>query len=147
MQKRLLLLLGAILVIIMLLIYPSTQCRVTASELAASSLKAFVIPVQEGYAVGFSFNVTNQAKCEVNAQKIHVVLRDATYADGRQVAQNAEEREDVSGTLAPGESGSFSHTFDSYFAFRPAKLLLRVEMTFAETGPVVIFDGELPIPI
>ena len=90
--------------------------------------------------------MTNQAGCEANARNIHVVLRSVTYADGREVAQNLDETEPVNTILPAGRTGLFSHTFNSYMAYQPAKLNLRVEMTFAETGPVPVFDGELDVP-
>jgi len=145
-RKRFLLLALAAVVVVVLLLYPSTQCRVTESELTLSPLRSFVISVQEGYAVGFSFNVTNHAGCKLTAQSTRAVLRGVTYGDGRQVTQNLEEIEGASGTLMPGESGTFSHSFDSYFDYRPVRLLLRVEITFAETGPILVFDGELAVP-
>ena len=146
MRRRFLLLVLAAVVVVLLLLYPSTQCRVTESELATSPLRSFVVSVQEGYAVGFQFNVTNHASCKVTAQSTRVILRGVAYGDGRQVTQNSEEIEAASGTLMPGESGTFSHSFNSYFDYRPVKLLLRVEMTFPETGPVLVFDGELAVP-
>jgi hypothetical protein len=146
MNRRLLLLLLAALVILALVLYPSQQCRVTEAELKISSLRAFAISVQEGYAVGFSFNVTNQAGCEVDARSMHVVLRSVSYADGTQAAQNLDETDTVSTILPAGQTGPFSHTFNSYMTYRPAKLNLRVEMTFAETGSVLVFDGELDVP-
>jgi hypothetical protein len=146
MKRRLWLLLSAALVIVALLLYPSSQCSVSKTELTISPLKTFVIPVEEGYAVGFSFNVTNGAGCEVSARSVHVVVRSLTYADGREVAQNLDETEPVSSILPPGRTGVFSHTLDSYLIYRPTKLNLRVEMTFAETGAVLVFDGELPVP-
>ena len=145
MNRRLWLLLSAALVIVALLLYPSSQCHVSKTELTISPLKTFVIPVQEGYAVGFSFNVTNRAGCEINARNIHVFLRSLTYADGREVTQNLDETESVSAILPPGRTGVLSHTFNSYLPYQPTKLNLRVEMTFAETGPVLVFDGELPV--
>jgi hypothetical protein len=146
MQKRLWPLLAAAVVIIALLLYPSTQCHVTGADLTIPPPKVFVVPVEQGYAIGFSFNVTNRASCGINAQKIRVVLSGLVYADGRQVAQSSDETETVGGTVASGQSGSFTYTFDSYFPFEPAKLVLKVEMTFAEIGPVVVFDGDLPVP-
>ena len=146
MRKRFLLLVLAAVVVVLLLLYPSTQCRVTESELTISPLSSFVISVPEGYAVGFSFNVTNHANCKVTAQSTRVVLRGVAYGDGRQVTQNSEEIEAASGTLMPGESRTFSHSFNSYFDYRPVKLLLRIEMTFTETGPILVFDGELAVP-
>jgi hypothetical protein len=146
MNRRLLLLFLAALVILALVLYPSQQCHVTEAELKVSPLEGFVIPVQEGYAVGFSFNVTNQAGCDVNARGMHVVLRSVSYADGTQAAQNLDETEAVSVILPAGQSGLFSHSFNSYMTYRPVKLNLRVEMTFAETGTVLVFDGELDVP-
>jgi len=146
MRGRLWLLLAAALVIIALLLYPATQCQVTEAQLTVSPLKTFVIPVLEGYAVGFSFNVTNQATCETKAQKIHVVLRSLAYPDGRQVAQNLEETETIDTTLVPGRSSFFSYTFNSYFTYRPAKMALRVEISLVEPGTVLVFDGEVALP-
>jgi hypothetical protein len=146
MNRRLLLVGAAALVVLALLLYPSQQCHVSQSELKISPLKTFAIPVQEGYAVGFSFNVTNQASCEANARSIHVILRSLSYADGREATQNLDETESVSTTLPSGGTGLFSHTFNSYMTYRPAKLNLRVEITFAETGSVLVFDGELDVP-
>jgi len=146
MNRRLLLLVSAALVVLALLLYPSQQCHVGQAELKTSPLKAFVISVQEGYAVGFSFNVTNQAGCEANARNIHVVLRSVSYADGSEATQSLDETESVSTILPAGGTGLFSHTFNSYMPYRPAKLNLRVEMTFAETGTVLVFDGELDVP-
>jgi hypothetical protein len=146
MNRRLLLLLLAGLVVLALVLYPAQRCHVGEAELKASMLKAFVIPVEEGYAVGFSFNVTNHADCEVNARSIHVILRSASYADGTQATQNLDETEAVSTIIPAGQTGLFSHSFNSYMTYRPAKLNLRVEMTFAETGSVFVFDGELDVP-
>ena len=146
MNRRLLLLLSAALVILALLVYPSQQCQISQAELKISSVKAFAISVEQGYAVGFSFNVTNQAGCEANARSIHVVLRSVSYADGTESAQNLDETEAVSTILPAGSTGPFSHTFNSYMAYRPEKLNLRVEMTFAGAGSVFVFDGELDVP-
>jgi hypothetical protein len=145
MKRRLWLLLAAAIVIVALLLYPSSQCHVSKTDLEFSPVKTFVIDVREGYAVGFSFNVTNRASCEISSRNVHVTLRSVTYADGREVAQTTDETEPSSSILPPGTTSRFSHTFDSYFTFKPAKLNMRVEITFAETGPVLVFDGELPV--
>lgn len=145
MRRHLWLLLSAALVIVALLLYPSSQCHVSSTDLTISPLKTFVISVQEGYVVGFSFNATNRAGCMINARNIHVVLRSTTYADGKGTAQTSDETEPVSSTLSPGSTGLFSYTFSSYFTYRPTKLNLRVEITFAETGDVLVFDGELAV--
>jgi hypothetical protein len=145
MRRRAWLLVSAVLVIVALLLYPTSQCHVRDTDLAFSPLKTFVIPVEQGYAVGFSFNATNRAGCEINARNIHVVLRNVTYADGKETTQTSDETEQASWIVPPGGTGLFSFTFNSYFTYRPTKLNLRVEMTFAETGPVLVFDGELAV--
>jgi hypothetical protein len=140
------LLLLAALVVLLLLLYPSTQCRVTEADLQVSPLKAFVIPVQQGYAIGFLFNVTNRADCEAGVQSIRVMLSALVYPDGRQVTQDRQEIETVSRSIMPGETSGFSHTFDSFFDYRPSRMVLRLEMTFTGSGPIVVFDGEVLIP-
>jgi hypothetical protein len=144
-KKRVLPLLAAAIVVVALILYPPTQCRVAGSDIVASQPRPFVIDVLEGYAIGFTFNVTNRSGCGINAQNIRVVLRGVVYSDGRQTSPNTEETDPVSGTVAPGDTRAFSYTFDSYFTYRPTKLLLRIEVTFAETGSLVVFDGELPL--
>jgi hypothetical protein len=140
------LLLGAAaLVVLALLLYPSQQCHISETELKSSPLKAFAISTLDGYAVGFSFNVTNQAGCEATARNMHVVLRSVTYANGTEVTQNLDETDSVNMILSAGSTGLFSHTFNSYTPYKPAELNLRVEMTFAETGTISIFDGELNV--
>jgi hypothetical protein len=96
--------------------------------------------------VGFSFNVTNRAGCEINARIIHVVLRNVTYAGGREAPQTSDETEPVASIVPSGGTGLFHYTFNSYFTYRPMKLSLRIDMTFAETGAVLVYDGELPVP-
>jgi hypothetical protein len=144
-KKRALPLLAAALVVIALILYQPTQCRVAGSDIVASSPKPFVIEILEGYAVGFTFNMTNQSGCVINAQNIRVLLHSVVYSDGSQVSPNTDETQSVSGSLAPGETRAFSYSFNSYFTYRPAKLVLKIEITFAETGPLVVFDGELPV--
>jgi hypothetical protein len=146
MRRRLWPLIVAILVIIALLMYPSNECRVTQADLAISPPKAFIIDIEEGYAVGFSFNVTNRAKCDINAQNIRVILHNVAYSNGTQVTPNSDETGPVTGTLKPGDFRTFSYSFNSYFTYRPTKLTLTIKMTFAETGSVLVFDGELPVP-
>jgi len=133
-------------VIIAVLLYPSTQCQVSKTEITPSEVRAFAIPVREGYAVGFTFNVTNGGTCDISAQQIRVVLKEVVYADGRQATSNVEETESILGTLNPGQTGTFSHTFDSYFEYRPTRLVLTIEIAFAETGSILVLDGELTVP-
>jgi hypothetical protein len=145
-KKRALPLLAAAVVIIALILYQPAQCKVASSDLVASPPRPFVIEILEGYAIGFTFNMTNQSGCTINAQNIHVTLRSVTYPDGRQETPNITETQSVGGTLAPGETRTYSYSFNSYFTYRPTKLLLKIEITFAETGSFVVLDGELPLP-
>jgi len=145
MKRRLWLLLLAAIVVLALLLYPSSQCHVSNTDLAFSPLKTFVIPVEQGYTVGFSFNVTNRASCEVSARTIHVVLRGVTYAGGNETAQTSDETDPLSSVVPAGGTALFSYTFTSYFTYRPTKLDVRVEMTFAEAEPALVFNGELAL--
>jgi hypothetical protein len=144
-MRRVLLLLAAAVVVIALILYTPTQCKVAGSDIVASPPRPFVIDVLEGYAIGFTFNLTNRSSCTINAQSIRILLRGAVYSNGTQTSPNTVETAPVSGTLAPGDTRSFSYSFSSYFTYRPTELLLRIEVTFAETGPLVVFDGELPL--
>jgi hypothetical protein len=145
MKRRLWLLLLAAVVIVALLLYPSSQCHVSSTDLAFSPLKTFVVPVEQGYAVGFSFNVTNQGGCEINARNMHVVLRSVTFTGGNGTPQTSDETDPVSSVVPPGGTALFSYTFTSYFTYRPTKLNLRVEMSFAGAEPALVFDGELAV--
>jgi hypothetical protein len=144
-KKRVLPLLAAAVVVVALILYQPTQCKVTGSDIVASKPRPFVIDVLEGYAVGFTFNMTNKSGCGINVQNIRVLLHGVVYSNGTQTSPNTEETEPVTETIVPGDTRAFSYTFNSYFTYRPTKLVLKIEMTFAETGPLVVFDGELTI--
>ena len=145
-RKRLALLPVAALIVLIVLLYASIGCRVSEEQIKASPLNPFVVPVLEGYAIGFSFNLTNLGSCELVAESIHVDLRTAIYPDGRVDTMNAAYSESWLKELGPGQTQRFSYSFDSYFQFRPAKLNLRIEISFGESGHVIVFDGELAIP-
>jgi hypothetical protein len=145
-QKRLLLLLAAALVIAIILLYPSAGCKVSGDQIKASQFKPFVIPVLEGYAIGFTFNVTNLGNCQVTASSIHIHLRTATYPDGNVTAVNQSYNETLYTSLAAGQTKMFSYTFDSYETYRPSKLDLKIEVSFGEAGSVTVFDGEMDLP-
>jgi hypothetical protein len=144
-KKRVLPLIAAVIVVIALILYPTTQCSVTGADIVTSPPKAFVISLLEGYAVGFSFNLTNRSNCQISAQSMRIVLRGVTYSDGRQVTQESVETQSVTGIIDPSQTRSFSYTFNNYFTYRPAKLLLSIEMTFAGTEQLLIYDGEVPV--
>jgi len=145
-RKRLLLLLAAALIVAIVLLYPSLGCRISKDQIGVSPIKPFVVPVLEGYAIGFSFNLTNLGSCELTAKSIRVDLRTAAYSDGTVSAMKRTETQSLYTDLLPGETKKFSYTFDSYFSHRPAKLALSVEISFGESGQVTVFDGELDLP-
>jgi len=140
------LLLAAALIVVIVLLYPSFGCRISGDQIKASPVKPFVIIVMEGYAIGFTFNLTNVGGCEATAESIQVDLRTAVYPDGRVTDMHTTESETLRTALAPGQTKMFSYSFNSYFQFRPARLDLRIEISFGDAGRVTIFDGELPIP-
>ena len=146
MRKRLVLLLAAALIVVIVLLYPSIGCRVSEEQIRTSALEPFAVPVLQGYAIGFSFNLTNLGGCELIAESIQVNLQNATYPDGRATLIDTTEGKSLYTTLAPGQTKKFSYSFDSYFGFSPTKLGLRIEISFGEAGRVAVFDGELLIP-
>jgi hypothetical protein len=145
-RKRLLLLLAAALIIAIILLYPSVGCKVSGDQVKASQVKPFVIPVLEGYAIGFTFNMTNLGNCEVTAESIHIHLRTAIYPDGNVTAVNENYNEPLITSLAAGQTKMLSYAFDSYEPYRPSKLDLKIEVSFGEAGSVTVFDGEMDIP-
>ena len=100
----------------------------------------------EGYAIGFTFNLTNLGNCEVNAQSIHIYLRTATYPGGNVTAVNESYNDTLYTSLAAGQTKMLSYTFDSYVGYRPSKLDLKIEVSFGEAGSVTVFDGEMDFP-
>lgn len=146
MRKRLVLLVAAALIVVIILLYPSVGCKVSGDQIRASPVRPFVISIMEGYAIGFTFNLTNLGNCEVTAESIRVDLRTAIYPDGTVTAVNESYTESLHTSLAAGQTRRFSYSFDSYFAFRPSKLVLKIEVSFGEAGSVTVFDGELEIP-
>jgi hypothetical protein len=108
-------------------------------------MKPFAVSMPQGYAIGFSFNLTNLGSCGLTAESIRVNLRTATYANGT-VTMNATEAEPLRTDLPPGQTKMFSFSFTSYFDYRPAKLDVSVEISFGDAGQVTVFEGELEIP-
>lgn len=146
MRKRLVLVLAAALIVMIVLLYPSLGCKISEGQIRASPVRPFVVPVLEGYAIGFTFNLTNLSDCELTAESIGVDLRTVIYPDGSVIAVNERYSESLHTSLALDETRMFSYSFDSYFEFRPAKLVVKIEVSFGEAGNVAVFDGELEIP-
>jgi hypothetical protein len=145
-RRRLLLLLAAALIVAIVLLYPSAGCKVSGDQIRVSPIKPFVVVMLEGYAVGFTFNLTNLGSCELTAESIRVDLRTAAYPNGTVTVMNAMESQELHTDLPQGQTNTFSYTFDSYFEYRPAKLALSVEISFGSAGQVTVFEGELDIP-
>ena len=140
------LLVAAALVLVIVYAYPSLlSCKVSRDQLEVSKISTFVVPVPEGYAVGFRFNVTNLSNCRLMTERIRVHLLEATFANGTVASPNTSEDERLLTTMEPGQSSEFSYIFGSYFAWKPLKLELRVELTFTDVGTVTVFEGKLDV--
>jgi len=146
MRRRLILLFAAALIVVIVFLYPSMGCKISQDQIAASPVKPFVVSTPEGYAVGLTLNLTNLADCELTADSIRVSLGTITYPDGSVLAVNESYSESLQTSLATGQTRMFSYAFESYFTYRPAKLVLTIEVSFGEAGSVTVFDGELEIP-
>jgi hypothetical protein len=143
-RRRLLLLLGAALVLVVLFAYPSFfACRVSTDQLGVSKMSTFIVPVAEGYAVGFNFTVANLSSCKLTVESITVHLLKATYSNETVSAPNITEVESLLTIIEPSQSAGFSYSFDSYFEWKPISLLLRVELTFAGSGAITVFEGDV----
>jgi hypothetical protein len=145
-RRRLLLLFAAALIVAIILLYPSAGCKVSGDQIRVSPIEPFVISILQGYAIGFKFNLTNLGSCELTAESVRVDLRTATYPNGTVIVMNAMGTQDLRADLPPGQTKMFSYSFDSYFAYRPAKLALSAEISFGSAGQVTFFEGELDIP-
>ena len=135
------------LTIAMLIVYSSIPCRVARDELAFSSVKPLIVSTLSGYAVGFSFNLTNLSSCEVEVGSLHVNLREAFYWDGSREALGSSEVQSLSKTLNPQESTTISYMLDSIFVNRPVKLSIAIDVDVTGSGMIVVFDGELVVPM
>jgi hypothetical protein len=145
-RRRLLLLVAAALILGIVLLYPSLGCRVSRDQISVSPIKPFAVSAPQGYAIGFSFNLTNLGSCGLTAESIRVDLRTATYPDGTVTAMNTTDTQQLHTDLPSGQTKTFSFSFSSYFDYRPAKLALSVEISFGDAGQVTVFQGELEIP-
>ena len=145
-RRRLLLVLAAAVILLAVFLYPSlTACRLSRDQLEISPLSTFVVPVMEGYAVGFSFNLTNLGSCTLTAESIQVHISEAAFANGTVTAPNLSEGEQLLTTVGPGQSAEFSYAFDSYFIWKPLRIVLKVELTFTGVGAVTVFDGPVEV--
>jgi hypothetical protein len=137
---------AAAVILLLIFLYPSfIGCRISKDQLAISPISTYVVPVMEGYVVGFSFNLTNLGSCTLTAESIQVHISEATFANGTVSASNISEGEQLLTTVGPSQSAGFSHTFDSYFVWKPLRFVLKVELTFTNAGTVTVFDGPLEV--
>ena len=137
---------AAAAIIIVLIVYSSFQCRVNRDQFSVSPFKPFVVIAATGYAVGFTFNITNLSGCDVTVQSIDVTLRNVTYIDGTQTAGGLTESSSQLTTLTPHQATHLGFTFTSYFDLRPVKLNLKVEIGLGGSGEITVFDGEINYP-
>ena len=144
MQRRVLLVLSGALVLLFVVLYSSFQCRVTREQIVVSPIRAFVVPVAEGYVLGVAFNVTNVSSCELTAESILLTLHEVTFSDGGHIVLGSSETQSVAQAIAPKESVRFSYVFDSIFEKRPVDLALKIEITFAGAERILI-EGELSV--
>jgi hypothetical protein len=130
----------------MVFLYPSFECKVSGDQIGISPIRPFAVGMLQGYAIGFSFNLTNLGSCGLTAESIRVDLRATTYPNGTVTAMNSTEVQPLRTDLPPGQTKMFSFSFSSYFDYRPAKLALSVEISFGDAGQLTVFEGELEIP-
>ena len=137
--------LSGALILLLVVLYSSFQCRVTRDQITVSPIRAFVVPVAEGYVLGVTFNVTNIGSCEFTAESILLTLQEITFRDGSRIVLGSSESQSLTQTIAPKESARFSYVFDSIFEKRPVKLVLKISIAFVGAGWITIFEGELGV--
>lgn len=86
-------------------------------QIRISPIKPFVVAVLQGYAIGFTFNVTNLGSCELTAESIRVDLRTAAYPNGTVTVMNSMETQQLLTDLPQGQTKMLSYSFDSYFEY------------------------------
>lgn len=146
MRKRLALLAVAGVILLLLVAYPMLQCTVDRSQIEVGLVRPWEVSRLEGYAVGFDLNVTNYSSCDLDLESVTVTVHTVTYRDGSTEALEFTETQPTATTISHGSIEEVGFTFDYIFPSNPAKLTVSVEMSFRETGPWVVFDGEVAIP-
>mgnify|MGYP001059453698 CR=1 FL=1 len=146
MHKRWTLLLVAGVVLVLLVVYPWIGCSVDRNQVQVSLIRPWVVTRLDGSAVGFVLNVTNYSGCDLHLTAVSVTVHSATYRDGSMDVFEFTQTQDVSTVISGGHAEQVDYTFDNLFPLSPAKLALRVEISFRETGAIVVFDGEIEIP-
>jgi len=146
-QRRILLVLSGVLVLLFVVLHSSFQCRVTREQITVSPIRAFVVPVAEGCVLGVAFNVTNVSSCELTAESILLALHEVTFSGGSHIVLGSSESQSLAQTIAPRKSACFSYVFDFIFEKRPVGLVLNIWIAFAGSGRILIFEGELSVRI
>lgn len=145
-RKRLVLLAVAGAILILLVVYPMFQCSVDRSQIQVTLVRPWEVSRLEGYAVGFDLNVTNYSNCDLNLESVTVTVHTATYRNGTAEALEFTETQPTATTISHASIEEVGFTFDYIFPSYPTRLNVSVEMSFRETGPIAVFDGEVEIP-
>jgi hypothetical protein len=144
-RRRLILLMAAGAIILLLFLYPWFGCTVERSEVRVVLNKRWAVPTLDGAAAGLTFNVTNYASCELHLESVTVTVHAVTYRDGSVDQLEFTEKQQKSSTISPGHLLEVDYTFDYVFPSTPVRLSIWVEMSFRESGPMVVYDGEVEI--
>jgi hypothetical protein len=133
--------------LLLLLAYPWFGCTVDRGEVHVSLDKRWAIVRVDGSAVGLTFNVSNSAGCELHLESVTVTAHSAAYRDGSVHSLEFTETAPSTETVSPGHTEAVDFVFEYIFPSSPVKLTLWVEMSFREVGNIVVFDGEVEIPL
>jgi hypothetical protein len=108
--------------------------------------KGWAALTQGGAAAGFTLNITNHGSCDLHLEAVKVTVHAATYRDGSVERLDFTETQDATSAIPPGQTGKIDFTFEHMFPMSPTRLSVLVEMSLAEVGTIVVFDGEIQIP-
>jgi len=141
-----LLLVGAV-ILLLLILYPWFGCTIDRDQVQVSLGKGWAALTQGGAAAGFALNVTNSGSCDLHLEAVKVTVHAATYRDGSVEELELTETQDATSTVSPRQTRQVDFIFDHMFPMSPTQLSLRVEMSFREVGTILVFDGQLQIPV
>lgn len=147
MRKRWGLLFVAAAILLVMIMYPWFGCSIDTKQVQVSLSKGWTVATQDGVAAGFTFNITNHGSCDLHLDAVKVTLLAATYRDGSVERLEFTEAEDKSAVIQPGHTEKGDFTFGHMFPRNPTQLKLRVEMSLREVGTIVVFEGQVEIPV
>ena len=147
MRKRWGLLLVGALILLLLILYPWSGCTIDRKQVQVSLDKGWAALTQDGAAAGLTFNITNQGSCDLHLEAVKVTVHAATYRDGSVETLDLTETQDATTAISPGQTGKTDFTLNHMFRGSPTQLSVLVEMSFREVGTIVVFDGQVQIPV